>query len=479
VVAVRANPNDPAGNLLIVAGGDEDSLVQAADTLAMHHAASVADLSSNGAPQGTDLQVNNFKMPAARQVDDAPRWLPPSKATPLGTFSTPAAMQSDGTQPIPIYFRVPPDQFYGEKQNLALHLGYRYNAAPLAAGSTLRVYLNSNLVAEIPLTPGSDFNDHGRYVVVPVEFMRPSSNTLLFSYDLVLKPGNTVQPFGSILPWTSLDTSGLPHWTRMPNLELFANAGFPYTRLSDLAETVVVMPSVPSTAETELYLMMMSHSGQQTGTPALRVTVTGPDATLERDRDYLVIGAVSDQPAFSALNGKAAVTFDSDGIHVTQKETMITPLERKWASWSQVLAPAGLASSAPVDWPSNVGGAPDMMVEGLESPASPGRSIVLMEMKDDAAVAKFADAFLLRAQSSDLHGSVGLLRWGKFTSYDIPGNNYFIGNITWYTQMRIWMAQYYWALLVVVMVLSLLLGGWVVEALERKAAMRLQASEDL
>jgi hypothetical protein len=45
--------------------------------------------------------------------------------------------------------------------------------------------------------------------------------------------------------------------------------------------------------------------------------------------------------------------------------------------------------------------------------------------------------------------------------------------------MRIWMAQYYWALLVVVMVLSLLLGGWVVEALERKAAMRLQASEDL
>jgi cellulose synthase (UDP-forming) len=32
----------------------------------------------------------------------------------------------------------------------------------------------------------------------------------------------------------------------MPNLELCANAGFPFTQLADLAETTVVLPAVPA-----------------------------------------------------------------------------------------------------------------------------------------------------------------------------------------------------------------------------------------
>jgi len=276
VIALRTNPNDANSSLLVLSGSDEDALLAAAGSLSLHHAASSTDLNSNGPPQGDTLRVTDYKQPALRQVDDAPRWLPPSKSVPLGSFSTPQAMQTDGSQPIPIYFRVPPDQFYGEKQNLALHLGYRYNAAPLAAGSMLRIYLNTKLITEIPLLPGSDFNDHERWVVVPVEFMRPSSNTLMFSYDFNLKTQNGgVTPFGSILNWTALDTSGLHYWTRMPNLELFANAGYPFTRFSDLAETVVVMPTVPSAEELELYLLLMSHCGMQTGTPALHVTLSG------------------------------------------------------------------------------------------------------------------------------------------------------------------------------------------------------------
>lgn len=48
---------------------------------------------------------------------------------------------------------------------------------------------------------------------------------------------------GEILCSSSLDTQGFAFWTRMPNLELFADAGFPFMQLADLSETIVVLPS--------------------------------------------------------------------------------------------------------------------------------------------------------------------------------------------------------------------------------------------
>src|SRR5208337_1273685 len=65
------------------------------------------------------------------------------------------------------------------------------------------------------------------------------------------------------------------HYAPLPNLELFANAGFPFTRLADLSETTVVLPSAPSEQEIETFVTLMGHFSRQTGFPALRVTVAG------------------------------------------------------------------------------------------------------------------------------------------------------------------------------------------------------------
>ncbi len=64
----------------------------------------------------------------------------------------------------------------------------------------------------------------------------------------------------------------------LPNLEIFANAGYPFTRKADLSDTAVVLPDIPSTDEIELFLTLMGHFGAQTGYPVLNVTVTNPKA---------------------------------------------------------------------------------------------------------------------------------------------------------------------------------------------------------
>ena len=83
---------------------------------------------------------------------------------------------------------------------------------------------------------------------------------------------------GAILGDSYLDLRDYPHWAPMPNLELFSNAGFPFTRVADLSETTVVLPVVPSEQEIETFVTLMGHFGRQTGFPGLRVTVAGPDA---------------------------------------------------------------------------------------------------------------------------------------------------------------------------------------------------------
>jgi len=470
-LSIRPNPSDVQGNALILAGDDDAQLLLAARSLALMTISHPGP--GDPAPSlGESTRLSDFALPAPRKPDDAPRWLTTDKLTSLWSYSSEQAMQSTGSSPIPVYFRVPPDLYYGETQNLNLRLNYRYNAAPLATGSALRAFVNGGLVNEIPLLPGKDFADRHRTVLMPVAALRPFGNTLFFNFDFVpLHPGDpgtdpTQKLQGSILENSSLDIRGLHHWVRMPNLELFANAGFPFTRKADLADTTIIVPPQPTANEIALLLYMMSHCGMQTGYPALRVQVAGPDAVMRSDQDYLILGGTGDQPAFASLDATLPVTMDADGIHVKEQTGYLAGLAKAWSKWTRRVTDDSE--------PSNVNGVPDLMIEGLESPYFAGRSIVLMEMRNDDAMNEFADVFLERSQSSDISHSVSLLRNGRFTSYNMGPATYHVGYISAYALMRLWIAEHFWILLILVTVLSLVMAGWIRDYLAWVAENRLR-----
>ena len=248
----------------------------------------------------------------------------------------------------------------------------------------------------------------------------------------------------------------------MPNLELFANAGFPFTQLADLAETTVVLPAVPSPEEIVLYLHLMSHFGAQTGYPALRVSVAGPNTVISKARDYLILDTIANQPAFASLDASLPVTMDSNGVHVKPAHSYLTAVSSIQAAVSRRWS-AMLGNDATQGQPSNVAGVPDALVEEIESPSSPDRSIVLVELKDNASADVFADVFFDRSQTHDITGSVSLLQMSKFASYPMNGETYRVGNISWYAMMRIWLTQYFLLLLLVTALsfpAALWMRGW-------------------
>ena len=482
LLALRTNPSDADGTVLVIAGEDDEQLLMVARTLSLIMSATAATPAEGLWLSGDTARVPDLAMPATRRRGDAPRWLPTDRATPLTSCRNQDALQTDGSSPIPIYFHVPPDLHYGEKQNLSMHVHYRYNALQAAPGSALRVVVNGMLVNEIQLPPGTGLSEGQRAILVPVAYIRPFGNTILFNFDFI--PANRQVPQnqaaetlkGEILCNSSLDLQDLGLWTEMPNLELFANAGFPFTQLADLSKTTVVLPVVPSAQEIALYLHLMSHFGAQTGYPALLVTVAGPNAVIDRARDYLILGTIANQPAFNSLDALLPVMLNSRGIQVKQAQGYSS-----WVSSAEAIVSRRWHQLLGYTWDleriSNVVGVPDALVEEIQSPSSPDRSIVLIALKQDASADDFAGVFLDRSQSRDITGSVSLLHASRFDSYELEGGTYHVGIISWYSMMRIWLTQYFLLLLLVVTAFSFLLASWTRGWLARRAHERLILAE--
>ena len=471
-LSLRTNPTDPGGTLLIISGSNAAELINAARSLS-----ALTDSSSDlfGSLSGDTARLEEFSLPEQREVDDAPRWLRTDRRTSLWALASEKALRSDGTKAAPVYFRAPPDLYYGEIQNLNLRLSYRYNALPLAEGSALRIFLNGSLLNEAPLSTGADFVDRERSVFVPTASMRPFGNTLRFNFDFVpLSPDSvnqdpTTKLEGAVLEHSFIDLRGVPHWAAMPNLELFANAGFPFTRKADLEETVVVLPATPNAKEITLFLYLMSHCGTQTGYPSLRLQVTGPDVAMRSDRDYLILGNVTDQPALNALRSFLPITFDSNGVHLGPTTSLQAQVRQLWRRLNGQFPQA--------TQPSNRGGRPDLVLEGIQSPFFPGRSIVVVALRNEEAIDSFAEAFLDRSQSSDISQTISLFRDGRFSSYTLDTAFYHVGSVSKYALVRIWCAQYFWLLLVVVAMASLLLATYLGDHLDLLKEARLQGSD--
>jgi cellulose synthase (UDP-forming) len=482
LLAVRSNPSDSDASVLVLAGEDDEQLLTVARALSLSSKATATDRAQGLSLNGETMPVPDLIMPPARRPDDAPRWLSTVRAAPLADCRSEGALRSDGSSPIPIYFHLPPDLFYGEKQNLRFNLYYRYNAFQVAAGSMLRVILNGKLMNEIELPPGKDFHDGKRFILVPVVNMRPFGNTIIFNFDFVAanreareNPTAAVLQ-GEILCNSSVDLQGLTLWAPMPNIELFANAGFPFTQAADLSQTIVVLPSVPSAEEISLYLHLMSHFGAQTGYPAFRVRVAGPNAVIGKGYDYLILGTVANQAAFHSLDALLPVTIDSYGIHVKPAQSYLSVPSSLKAVWSRRWLQA-LGTSATPRLPSNEGGVIDALIEEIQSPASPDRSFVLVALKQDSSVEEFAGVLLDRSQSRDMSGSVSLLRNSKFQSYAMDGTTYHVGTISHFALMRIYLTQHFLLLLLLVTLLSFVMARWVHSWLTLAARERLKLAE--
>ncbi len=474
MVAMRTNPADPFGKLLVIAGASGEDLLQAATALALEH----------GRLAGAQVTLADVPLPAPRGLDDAPRWLPTSGGgtADFGAVAETTNLQNDGSEPATVSLRLPPDLFFGEApgavygeavRTLPLHLHYRYNGAVLGDGSALEVWINGAYVNSValPHTERASTTTEAE-LAIPVSALRPFANTLTLRFAF-REPrssgcsGAAAAFSGTILKDSYLDVRGLHHWTALPNLGLFTSAGYPFTRRADLAGTAVVLPSEPTAQELELYLVMMGHFGAQTGYPVLRVTVTGPDG-LNADgvKDYLLLGSAGDQPALRTLDAALPLPVDETGLHARQAGGFFGR-----SAWWKVSAQERTGPIEPG------GGLPDAVLEGMEWPLASRRSVVAVVVRDGAAVPGFLTAFFSQeTESSEGAQAASVLRGAVWTSPRTDGSVYMVGAISPGLRGRLLLGEYPWLIVLVSVIVCLLVASLLRGILRRGARMRLQGS---
>ena len=83
-VAMRTNPNDPYGKILIVTGPNADDVLVAAQAVALH-----SDMLA-----GAQAPINHLALPAKQAPDAAPRWARTDQTIPLGTTRPPVSFRA-------------------------------------------------------------------------------------------------------------------------------------------------------------------------------------------------------------------------------------------------------------------------------------------------------------------------------------------------------------------------------------------------
>jgi cellulose synthase (UDP-forming) len=420
-IALRDNPADPAGKVLAVFGSTAEQMRVAATALAANRLPAHGDF----------VPIQLAAAPAPRQAYDAPRWAPADRIIPL-VPEKPADDQTaygDGT--VRVYFRLPPDLYFGAQTSAPLGVTFQYFELR-GRSAQAQVRVNGLLVGTIRVKGDQGEDPISRVLPVPVSALYPR-NTL--SVEFTAQPGEVV-PRATLQTGTWLDIRGVPHFTRLPRLDLFVKAGFPFTRMADLADTAIVVPDHPSAVEIGLLLELSAFLAEQTGCPGLRLTVAHEaDRASLTNKDLLVIGRTVNEAPLSAWAGAMPLMIERNGFQLPAHRTLFDRLSAQtWTAESR--ARAELARQL------RRRDQPDAAIVGFASPLAAGRSVVAIAAVKPDAMQSIVES-LNRATSEDLFESSVLLHLnGELHAYAVAAPTTHAGSLSWLGGFNYWTHRY-------------------------------------
>lgn len=448
-LSVVANPGDRKGKLLLVMGRNDEELKQAAMALVL----------SSASLEGSTAQVARMEAPEPRQPYDAPRWLRTNGPVQLGRLLPEQELSVKGYTggPVVMPLRVPPDLFGWNAKPVPMDLRYWYTPREARVKSTLLIHNDERFLRSFNLPSAEALDgreermatDSGADAMVrqqahveiplPLLLARPK---LVFTYKFdYLKEGECHDILlddmaGRIDPESTIDLSAYPHFMLMPNLEAFAESGFPFTRLADLAETAVVLSDQPTAHDVSAYLAVMGKFGASTGYPATAVTVAfGAQGLALKGKDLVVI-ASGDQAWLREWHAHMPASQEGEGKHfglsaAADKRLDWTPLDPRAVRRDRLSALSYSSDGL------------SAVLMGFESPVESDRSVVLLSSGKPEGL-ELGTRALLREPGYEkpIQGSLVVVR-EKQVDVLAQEHSYSIGELSLWKRIQWKLAQYW------------------------------------
>jgi len=478
-ISIVDHPANPSLKLLVFQGKDEVQLRQAVAGIALGNAV----LSGSRATiTAVDYQ--------RREAYDAPRWLRTHRPVKFGELvDSPLQLQTSGMSPTPIRInlRLPPDLLTWNQSGVPLDLRYRYTTPNEKDDASLSISVNEQLLRSYHLRAETDAGaqllmpllqdssvQHSEEVVIPA-FQLGSNNQLQFQFALKPQrqgpcdPESGDQARQAIDPDSTIDLSDFSHYTAMPNLALFANAGYPFTRYADLAETAIVLPDASQPALLEQLFFVLGRMGRHTGAVATSYQLLNVEqARQARDADLLILTGAEANELLAGWQQDPVLALN--GSDRTFREQPPAP------AVATQLGPRELATTArAAKVQFNASGSLAAFMS-FESPVSGDRTVVALAGTDVAAAQSLIAVLEDDGKVPLIRGDLTVVRGDTVQSYQSDAV-YYVGSLSLWKRLWFHLSQHALlltvvALAVVVLVALLLYGG-----LQRRVARRLAHDE--
>ena len=455
-LSVLPNPVDPVAKLLVLRAETPPQLLELAQALAL------GQLTLSG----QSASLVNLVLPSRRLPNDALRWIHTDRVM-LNQLAGADAIQIDGSNPLNFYLHFAPDFNFGNRKDMYLHLAYTAESEPLDPSSNIQVRLNGNPAGSVPLV-----EKKGAVTDIPLGDLPAAvfANTLQIQFFAVAPGAKACDAStnftATISKGSYLDMGGAAHYTTLPNLLLFANAGFPFTRFADLGQTAVLLPASPTLDEMTLYLDLMGYFGAQTGYPALRIQVAhaGDEADTSA-KDLLVLGTFNDLAAMQ--NVAANLPFRFDGVSWSLSRR--AQLAEKLGAW---LAPLGAAEQS---FRLEDNSSPEGIIEDIRSPYASGRSMIFVLSKDNAELGPMTAELLAQLPQDGIRNNLSIWQDGRFNSYRLSAPGYSIGDASMVEGLRLVLPQYPLPVALGLLLMCVLFAIWIKISIQRRIEVRLAA----
>lgn len=292
-LGVYPKPDDPRRFVVIVAGRTDNEVNLAAQVFAH------AELPL---PSRNEMTANAFA--ETRMSDTAGRntlsGTKPYRLRDLGFRSTTLGVGASAD----VSLTLPADVYAPENAQAMLTLNFA-EGAKMRPDSVLNLYLNDRFVQAVALDQQQGAVVNRYRVSVPLRRFQPGANVLSLRAVLVplvtdrcaLRQSGNLQL--SIFDDSTIELPPVLHFTNLPDLQRFAESGFPYTRRANGADLAVQLDARDNDTLNAAW-SLVGKLAQKQGRPLTNAQITAGVPGV--GRQTIVIGAGAELPR-AALNG--------------------------------------------------------------------------------------------------------------------------------------------------------------------------------
>ncbi len=395
---------------------------------------------------GPQHEIKQFEPAAAQPAYTAPNWVNTNEAIPLNALMQyPEQLTARGktVPPVHVTMRLAPDLFATSGSEASVNLLYRYSKPDQGQTAQLRTFVNGFLagsenlstqsgrgttLVNLPVQPGAVTSVKG-----PRDGLGQVNDLSFESLWQAAAPEGTPENCRAatlatrqlqIESSSMLQFKGFYHYATLPEIGLFTQGGFPFTKYADLSQTAFVLDEHADNQQLTTMLNTAGRLGAITGmTPSLVTVADRKNAAAIKNKDLIIVGSMPN--AVTQINKQAARDLSAHVSDWFKNSSAAVALKATDDGTDKNFADTNFLSAG------------FAAIVSVASPLNSDRTVVALLSEADNGAHLLNNRMAVPSDLATASGGTVFLSEDNITGFS-PEATYTVGDLPWFE--RVWLS---------------------------------------